>query len=266
MRANAVLAQVIGDYEDALTEWMYRFTIFGEPSPAEPWGWQLIGHHLDVHCFVLGGQLVLTPSFMGAEARVADRGPYAGMRLFDDEEMLGLAVMASLDGTQRDRAVLFPTMNASELPTYLNHPTEGRMRTGAGADNLVLPYEGVVAADMSDSQRHLLLELIAVYVGRLTPGQQHVRMNEIESHLDETYFAWVGAANDRDPFYYKIHSPVIVVEFDHHAGVFLSNNEPQRFHVHTIVRTPNGNDYGRDLLRQHYQRNHRRADFSVGMP
>jgi hypothetical protein len=24
--------------------------------------------------------------------------------------------------------------------------------------------------------------------------------------------------------------------------------------VHTVVRTPNGNDYGIDLLRQHYQR------------
>jgi hypothetical protein len=33
-----------------------------------------------------------------------------------------------------------------------------------------------------------------------------------------------------------------------------SNNEtPQRFHIHTIVRTPNGNDYGMDLLRLHYE-------------
>jgi hypothetical protein len=23
-------------------------------------------------------------------------------------------------------------------------------------------------------------------------------------------------------------------------------------HVHSIIRTPNGNDYGRELLRQHY--------------
>ena len=27
----------------------------------EPWGWQLDGHHLNVNCFVLGDQLVLTP-------------------------------------------------------------------------------------------------------------------------------------------------------------------------------------------------------------
>jgi hypothetical protein len=28
---------------------------------------------------------------------------------------------------------------------------------------------------------------------------------------------------------------------------------PQREHVHVVIRTPNGNDYGKDLLRQHYQ-------------
>ena len=27
---------------------------------------------------------------------------------------------------------------------------------------------------------------------------------------------------------------------------------PFREHIHAVVRTPNGNDYGKDLLRQHY--------------
>jgi hypothetical protein len=27
---------------------------------------------------------------------------------------------------------------------------------------------------------------------------------------------------------------------------------PTRRHIHTVVRAPNGNDYGQDLLRQHY--------------
>jgi len=44
-----------------------------------------------------------------------------------------------------------------------------------------------------------------------------------------------------------------LIEFDHHAGVFLNNDEPQDFHIHTLVRTPNGNDYGIDLIRQHYK-------------
>ena len=56
-------------------------------------------------------------------------------------------------------------------------------------------------------------------------------------------------------FYYRVHSPVLLVEFDHQAGqAFPQYKEHYKDHIHVIVRTPNGNDYGRDLLRQHYQR------------
>ncbi|HXG67213.1 MAG TPA: DUF3500 domain-containing protein, partial [Blastocatellia bacterium] len=58
-------------------------------------------------------------------------------------------------------------------------------------------------------------------------------------------------------FYYRIHSPVILVEFDHQRPIalrHLDRNVPTREHIHSVVRTPNGNDYGKDLLRQHYQR------------
>ena len=40
------------------------------------------------------------------------------------------------------------------------------------------------------------------------------------------------------------------------AGIALDNEEPARTHIHTIVRTPNGNDYGKDLLKQHYAQYH----------
>jgi hypothetical protein len=54
------------------------------------------------------------------------------------------------------------------------------------------------------------------------------------------------------PFYYRILSPVILIEFDHVSGIVYDNDTPSRDHIHTVVRTPNGNDYGKDLLRQHY--------------
>jgi hypothetical protein len=47
---------------------------------------------------------------------------------------------------------------------------------------------------------------------------------------------------------------VVLIEFDHHPGVVFDNADPSPNHIHTIVRTPNGGDYGLDLLRQHYQR------------
>jgi len=254
MRLNAVLGEVVQDYPDTLTEWMYRFSLFGVPSRDRPWGWQIVGHHLNLHCFILARQMVFTPTFMGAEPRVADRGEFSGIRLFDAEMARGLELMNALDHGQRQTATLCSSMLSADLPPELNHPTEGRMRSVVGGDNLMLAYEGVCAADLTADQRRLLTAVIEAYVGRLPDAQASVRMKEIEQHFGETYFAWVGPASDVDqPFYYKVHSPVALIEFDCHSGVFLANEEPEPFHVHTVVRTPNGNDYGRDLLRQHYE-------------
>jgi hypothetical protein len=55
----------------------------------------------------------------------------------------------------------------------------------------------------------------------------------------------MGGFGDNDVFYCKVHSPVLLIEFDLHKGVFLNNDEPKKFHIHVVVRTPNGKDYGR---------------------
>ena len=83
-------------------------------------------------------------------------------------------------------------------------------------------------------------------------------MGEIKKHLDETFFAWTGATDEEAIFYYRIHSPVILIEFDHQGPIGLKGDRKQatRNHIHTIVRTPNGNDYGKDLLRQHLEEHH----------
>jgi hypothetical protein len=40
---------------------------------------------LNLNYFVLKDQVVMTPSFWGAEPAIADRGPCAGLREFDAE-------------------------------------------------------------------------------------------------------------------------------------------------------------------------------------
>ena len=83
-----------------------------------------------------------------------------------------------------------------------------------------------------------------------------VRMAEITSKLDDTRFAWIGDTKDDSVFFYRIQSPVLVIEFDHESPIGLTQYYPRgvpyREHIHATVRTPNGNDYGKDLLRQHY--------------
>jgi hypothetical protein len=106
--------------------------------------------------------------------------------------------------------------------------------------------------------RERLQGLLGIYTLRLRPGHAEVRWAEAKHHLDETHFVWIGPFDATSPFYYRILSPVILVEFDHQSGIVYDNDMPSRDHIHTVVRTPNGNDYCRDLLRQHYARHDHR--------
>jgi len=236
-----------------LGEWAYTFCLFGTASESEPWGWQLFGHHLSLNCFVIGRQMVLTPCFLGAEPNYADAGPFTGTRLFEDEERAGLALMRSLPAGQQQQAIVAHAMVGGDLPPGRRHFADNLHLGGAFQDNRIVLYEGLRASALSARQRRDLMDLVAAYIAPLPPGPLAARLAEVEQYLADTHFCWIGGFEETSPFYYRIQSPVIFIEFDHHAGVFLTNAEPAKFHVHTIVRMPNGNDYGIDLLRLHYE-------------
>jgi hypothetical protein len=256
MRLNRFLGDLVGG-SAILGEWSYIFCLFGSPSMTDPWGWQLFGHHLSLNCLVIGGHMVLTPAFLGAEPAYADSGPFAGISLFEDEERLGLSLMRSLSKGQQRTAMVAHAMMGGDLPPGRWHFADHLHLGGAHQDNRIVPFEGLRASEMSALQQRNLLDLIAAYIAPMPSGPYATRMTEIERHLAETHFCWIGGFDEVSPFYYRIQSPVAFIEFDHHSGVFLTNPEPAKFHVHTIVRTPNGNDYGVDVLRQHYAHAHK---------
>jgi hypothetical protein len=241
MRLNEHLAELVKKPEE-YGEGFYYLTVMGEPSLEEPWGWQLDGHHLVVNYFVLGDQVVMTPAFMGSEPVEALSGKYQGTRVMREEQDKGLALMQALDEGQRRQAVLGI------------EKTRGNALAQAYNDNLVLDYAGIPAKNLVARQKALLVALIEEYVSNMDDGHAKIRMEEILSHLDETYFAWIGETGEDAVFYYRVQSPVVLIEFDHQGPIALEGpSEPSRRHVHSVVRTPNGNDYGKDLLRQHYE-------------
>jgi hypothetical protein len=241
MRLNETIAEMTKRV-DEYGEWLYNLTVMGEPSATAPWGWQLDGHHLIINYFVLGDQVVMTPTFMGSEPIRADAGKFAGTVVLQAEQNKGLAFMQSLTAEQQKKATLQPekTVNNAQAQAF--------------RDNLVLDYAGVRASELTEPQRKQLLDLIGEYVGNMSEGHAKVRMEEVRKQISDTYFAWVGGTGNDAVFYYRIHSPVILIEFDHQTPVALPGPKvPGRIHVHSVVRTPNGNDYGKDLLRQHYE-------------
>ena len=244
MRLNGYIAEVL-DNQEEYGEFLYHLTVMGTPSLTEPWGWQLDGHHLIINYFVLGDMVVMTPTFMGSEPVSATTGQYAGTTVLQREQDLGLAFATALSAEQRSAAVLETSKTGNNALAQ------------AFRDNLVLDYAGLRADRLSAGQRQQLLDLIGEYIANMDEGHARVRMAEVEARLDETYFAWIGEISPDAVFYYRIHSPVILIEFDHQNPVALPGPRvPGKAHIHTVVRTPNGNDYGKDLLRQHYQQQH----------
>ena len=245
MRLNETLGELNGGNFLEYGEWKYWISIMGEPSTTEPWGWQLDGHHLNLNYFVLGDQVVMTPAFWGSEPAVAATGKYAGTSILDDEQRRGLDLVRALTAEQRTEAVLETAKTGNNILAQ------------AFSDNLVLDYAGVSVASFSPEQKRRLVELVELYVTNMREPHARVRMADVEAHLDETFFAWVGETKDDSVYYYRVHSPVILIEFDHETPVGLRDlypaGVPYREHIHSVVRTPNGNDYGKDLLRQHYQ-------------
>jgi hypothetical protein len=249
MENNLFLGRLV-DMTQTLNEWSFTLSIFGTPSTERPWGWQVFGHHLALNCMFLGGKMVLSPVFMGLEPDHDRDGKHR--RMFEPHEQGALRLMRSLSDSERARAVLYGSMLTADQPAGRYHPDDGRQVGGAFQDNRVVPEEGLLVSSLGVNARRNLLSLAELFVENLPDGPAEGRMRELERYLDKTYFAWIGPVDDVNPFYFRIHSPVALFEFDHHSGIFLANEEPARFHVHTIARTPNGGDYGADLLRHHY--------------
>ena len=243
MKLNHTIAEITNNYTE-YGEGLYNLTVMGEPSATEPWGWQLEGHHLIVNYFVLGDQVVMTPTFMGSEPVKADTGKYAGTVVLQEEQNKGLALMQSLTPPQQEKARLEPGAK-----------TANKSQAQAFRDNLQLPYAGLKVSELDSKQQALLTGIVAEYVNNMSAGHAKVKMEEVRMHLNDTYFGWIGENSADSVFYYRIHSPVILIEFDHQTPVALPGARvPGRAHIHSVVRTPNGNDYGKDLLRQHYEK------------
>jgi hypothetical protein len=243
MRLNGFLGELV-NAPRVMNAWSYNFGLFGEVSDARPWGWNLFGHHLAMNCLVDGGRMVLTPAFMGAEPDRIDIGPEAGPAAFADEERAAMRLMRSLPDAQRRVARLFERKRDPAMPAGRVAVGDELMLAGAFQDNRVIPTEGLRASAMGEAQRDALLALVETHLAYLPDGPRAARMAEARARLADTWFCWIGGDDDTSPFYYRVQSPVLLIEFDHHAGVFLANPEPERFHVHTVVRTPNGGDYG----------------------
>lgn len=258
MLVNDFLGRVVG-LEPLLNEFSYNLALYGEPDLDAPWGWQLFGHHLALNCLVVHGRMVLSPAFLGAEPNEIDAGPHAGTATFGTRIRLGTDLMAALPDDLRRAATTYPDLVDPAMPAGRVHPGDERHLGGAFQDNRVVPYEGVRVAELPAAAQAVVWAIVDDFSSLLPAGPRAARLREAQEQLADTWFSWIGGHEPGDVFYYRIQSPVIMVELDHHCGVFLDYDEPQPFHIHTVLRTPHGNDYGRAYVRQWQRDQHGRT-------
>lgn len=207
----------------------YYFTFWGQPDTQSPWGFKLEGHHLSLNFTFHDLQVHAQPMFLGSDPAEIRESEYAGWRVFGEEEDLGFRLLASLDSKQQQQAIL-----DREVPQDI--------LTNPDASQRLTEYWGLAAKAMNAHQRYHLMAIIDEYLNNLeAPLAGEIRSQLDEKAIDAIYFAWIGAKTPGDRYYYLIHSPRFIIEFDNHDN-----------HVHTIWRDKN-NDFGGDALRAHLE-------------
>ncbi|GAB2929625.1 DUF3500 domain-containing protein [Streptomyces heilongjiangensis] len=244
-KINQAAGEAIGN-TDAFNEEAFFYTVMGTPSDTEPWGFQFDGHHLVINYFVLGDQVVMSPCFWGSEPTSMEIDGET-VTVCHEEVVASLAFINSL--TEAQQAV------AIESTTKSNES----MKAGAFSDNAVQAYTGLRCNKLSAVQKKKLLGIVEAFASRAKADVAKARMAEVRKHLDDTYVTWAGGIEDDSAFYVRVHSPVVWVEVDCQApgplaGAYGASqgSGATQMHVHSVIRTPNGNDYGKELLRQHY--------------
>ena len=212
---------------------LYFFSIFGTPSPDDPWGWRVEGHHLSLHFTIIDGTAVASaPSFFGANPAQVRTGPKAGLRTLRAREDTARALVMALDGPQRAAAVIDDVAPDDIL-------TEAELTIEP------LSPAGVKAATLDPGQRELLMRVIEAYTSVMADDIAADRIAEIrEAGLDDIGFAWAGPVERGEPHYYRVQGRTFLIEYD--------NTQGDGNHIHSVWRDFTG-DFGRDLLREHLQ-------------
>ncbi len=102
---------------------------------------------------------------------------------------------------------------------------------------------GLAAAEMTDAQRAMLMQIVEAYTSLMADDIAADRLDSVrKAGVEKMTFAWAGEAERGKKHYYRVQGPTFLIEYD--------NTQNDGNHVHSVWRDFEG-DFGRDLLREH---------------
>ena len=218
----------------------YFVAVFGDPRSDNNWGFKIEGHHLSINLTFTGKDLSVTPMFVGTDPAEYTALDYAGWRVLLKEEDYGLKLVRSLTPEQRKKATM-----STEVP--------GDIITSAESGLRLIDAWGLKGSEMSREQQEVLTRIIREFIFNMEYDKAEREYARIrEAGIGNVYFGWIGAYEEKKPHYYVLNGPTFFIEFDNNGGPRREAN-----HIHAIWREK-GNEYGEDVLKKHYQADHKR--------
>ena len=216
----------------------YYIIIFGDPHPANSWGWRFEGHHISFSFSAMNNTLISgTPGFLGANPAIVPSGPQKGKQPLREETEAAFALLNSLSSEQKQTAI-----SKSGPP--------GDILTFVSRKANIESNEGISYAALTTSQQALFMKLVNIYIHRYTRLFADDMIEDLNvAGLNNLRFLWAGAqSGNGQGYYYRVQGPTIIIEFD--------NTQGNANHIHSVVRDLK-NDFGGDALMEHYRKEHK---------
>lgn len=234
------LEQVLKDIEQGKAQERdpekYFVSIFGEPSEKGTWGFRFEGHHVAMNFTIVNGKIASSPNFFGSNPAEVKTGPRAGLRALKREEDIARELVKSMTADQKKVAIVDKKAPADILTS------DSRKAALSGQPN------GIPYSQLNAKQKDVIEALVAEYAMNFPPMIADFRMDQFKKSQANLYFAWAGGIEPGDMHYYRIQTPLFLIEYD--------KTQDNGNHIHSVWRDFNG-DFGADLLAQHYAADHK---------
>ena len=214
----------------------YHFCIFGDPTSKTPWGWRFEGHHISLNFTSSEGKIsASTPAFFGSNPGIVKSTDQKGKEVLKEEARLGFELIQSMGEEQ-----LKITRFTEDAPNDIASLTKRKAQA--------LEPLGISYTALSEDQREVLLQLLNVYLTSFEANFEVEFWKKIKkSGVENLSFAWAGSLQPGSGHYYRIQGPTLLIEYD--------NTQNNANHAHAVIRDLT-NDYGADVLKEHYKRHH----------